>query len=304
MGPLFVTGATGFVGRRLLERLPSASHSDVRCLVRHPDQLPASRAGGARWEAVHGDLARPGPWAARLAGVETVLHLGAITGKARPDIFEAVNHVATTQLLAVARAAGVRRFILVSSIAAGFADQRHYPYAHSKARAEQAVGVSGLDTLIVRPTMVLGPGSAVLTGLRRLATAPVGIVFGTGRMPVQPIHVDDLADLLIAALALEPLGGRTIDAGGPDALEFNELNRRIRMAATGRPGPLLHLPLAPVRAILAAVEPIAFRLLPFTAGQLASFANPGTARPDPLVDALHRPALGLTAMLSPAASHA
>jgi len=304
MGPLFLTGATGFVGRRLLERLPSALYSDIRCLTRDPERLPASRAGGARWEAVPGDLSTPERWAERLAGVETVLHLGAITGKARPEAFEAVNHLATRELLERAGAAGVRRFIFVSSIAAGFADQRHYPYAHSKARGERAVLASGLDVLIVRPTMVLGPGSAVLTGLRRLAAAPVAIVFGAGRVPVQPIHVDDLADLLIAALALEPLGGRTIEAGGAEVLELDALLRRIRVAATGRAGPMVHVPLAPVRAIVAAVEPVAFNFLPFTAGQLASFANAGTARPDPLVDALHRPALDLAAMLFGAASHA
>jgi NADH dehydrogenase len=298
MGPLFLTGATGFVGRRLLERLSSAAPSDIRCLTRHPDRLPPGRSGAARLVPVIGDLAAPGPWADRLTGVETVLHLGALTGKARPGAFEAVNHLATRQLLERASASGVKRFIFVSSIAAGFTDQRHYPYAHSKARAEDAVRASGLDTLIVRPTMVLGPGSAVLTGLRRLATAPAAIVFGGGRLAVQPIHVDDLADLLIAALALTPLGGRTIEAGGPEVLELNGLIRRIRVAAAGKPGPMLHLPLAPARALLAAVEPLAFSLLPFTAGQLASFANDGTARPDPLADALHRPQLGLAAMLS------
>ncbi|MEO8140612.1 MAG: NAD(P)H-binding protein [Gemmatimonadota bacterium] len=300
MGPLFLTGATGFVGRRLLERLPPAQHSEVRCLTRHPAQLPATRGDGIRLESVVGDLTSPDRWAERLAGVETVLHLGALTGKARGESFEAVNHVATRGLLARARAAGVTRFIFVSSVAVGFPDQRHYPYAHSKARAEQAVLASGLDTLIVRPTMVLGPGSAVLTGLSRLATAPAGIVFGAGKLPVQPIHVDDLADLLIAALALQPLGGRTVDAGGAEVLELNELLRQIRVRATGRPGPMLHLPLAPIRAALAAIEPLAFSLLPFTAGQLASFANAGTARPDPLVTRLHRPILDLAAMLSTA----
>ncbi len=304
MGPLFLTGATGFVGRRLLERLPSDLLTDIRCLTRHPEQLPASPARGPRWEPVPGDLSAPERWAGRLAGVQTVLHLAALTGKARPSAFEAVNHTATRRLVEHARAAGVTRFIFVSSVAAGFADQRHYPYAQSKARAEQAVLASGLDALIVRPTMVLGPGSAVLTGLRRLATAPVAIVFGAGRMPVQPIHVDDLADLLIAALALQPLGRQTIDAGGPEVVELRDLLRRIRMASTGRPGPVLHLPLAPVRAILAALEPVAFSLLPFTAGQLASFANAGTAKPTPLASTLHTPQLGLAAMLSTSAAHA
>jgi NADH dehydrogenase len=304
MGPLFVTGATGFVGRRLIERLPPGLTTDVRCLTRHPELLPARGAGGPHREAVPGDLAAGGSWLGRLAGVDTVLHLGAVTGKARAGTFEAVNHNATRQLLERAHAAGVPRFIFVSSIAARFPDQRHYPYAHSKARAEQAVLASGLDTLVLRPTMVLGPGSAVLSGLRRLATAPAAIVFGPGKLPVQPIHVDDLADLLAAALTLQPLGGRVIEAGGPEVIELNELLRRIRLQATGHPGPMVHLPLAPFRVLLAAMEPVAFPLLPFTAGQLASFANPGTAIPDPLVAALHQPRLDVAAMLSDAAPDA
>jgi nucleoside-diphosphate-sugar epimerase len=304
MGPLFLTGATGFVGRRLLERLSPALTADVRCLTRHPEQLPAPRAGGASWAAVPGDLSDDSSWPDRLTGVETVLHLAAVTGKARAATFEAVNHQATRRLLERARAAGVRRFIFVSSVAAGFPDQRHYPYAHSKARAEQAVLDAGLDALIVRPTMVLGPGSAVLAGLSRLATAPAAIVFGSGKLPVQPIHVDDLADLLLAALTLQPLGGRMIEAGGPEILELNDLLGRIRLLALARRGPMLHLPLAPLRAVLAAMEPVLFPLLPFTAGQLASFANAGTAKPDPLAAALFRPRLDVATMLSGSAPHA
>jgi nucleoside-diphosphate-sugar epimerase len=294
MGPLFVTGATGFVGRRFLNRLPPDLPADVRCLTRHPEPP----TGTARWQAVPGDLARPDTWIERLVGCETVLHLAAVTGKATPATFQAVNADGTRVLLESARQAGVRRFILVSSIAAGFTDQRHYPYAASKAQAEQAVLASELDTLIIRPTMVLGPGSPVLTGLARLATAPRGVVFGSGRLPVQPIHVDDLAELLVATLSLRPLGRQVFDAGGPEVLDLNTLIARIRKARGGTAGSLVHLPLGPIRGLLALLEPVLFGRLPFTAGQLASFANPGTAGPEPWPATLPRPKLGLDAMLS------
>ena len=98
-----------------------------------------------------GDLSAPDVWTARLAGCETVLHLAAVTGKARTADFHAINAEGTRVLLERARAAGVSRFIFVSSIAAGFADQRHYPYAVSKVEAEQAVLASGLDVLHSEP---------------------------------------------------------------------------------------------------------------------------------------------------------
>ncbi len=300
MGPLFVTGATGFIGRRLLQRLTSDSLSEVRCLTRRP----GPPAGPPRREAVVGDLATPGPWVERLAGCETVLHLAAVTGKATPATFQRVNTGGTRVLLAAAQQAGVRRFIFVSSIAAGFADQRHYPYAASKAEAEHAVLASELDSLIIRPTMVLGPGSPVLTGLTRLATAPLGVVFGSGRLPVQPIHVDDLAELLVESLSLRPLARQTLEAGGREVLDMNALIGRIRQARRGRGGPLVHLPLGPIRELLALLEPVLFSVLPFTAGQLASFANPGTARTSPLSSLLHRPSRDLAAMLAPAAPDA
>jgi len=304
MGALFVTGATGYVGRRVLERLPAGLLPEIRCLVREPGRLPPAPPGGPSWHPVRGDIDAPGDWTRQLEGCECVLHLAAITGKARPGDFDRVNFQATRFLMEQAREAGVKRFIFVSSIAAGFSDQRYYPYASSKRAAEAAVVSGGIDALVVRPTMVLGPGSAVLKGLYRLATGPVGWVFGGGRVPVQPIHCDDLADLLIGAISLAPLGGRVVEAGGPETVEFIELLRRIRRTMTGGEGPIFHLPLGPARMLLGALEPFLFEVLPLTAGQLASFANPGTARADPLISQLHPPQLGLPEMLARPRHHA
>jgi len=298
MGPIFLTGGTGFVGRRLLQQAPSALRTRFRCLVRSPERLPAVDAGPPGWEAVPGTLGDPAAWRGRLQGCDTVLHLAAAAGKARAATFQAVNVDGTRALLQAAVGAGVRRFIFVSSVAAGFADQRFYPYAWSKLAGEHLVSEAGLAGLIVRPTMILGPGSAVLRGLAALAGAPIGVCVGSGRLPVQPVHVDDVAEFLLAALELEAFPAAPIGLGGPATLSLEALLRQIRVALRGKPGPLLHLPLAPVRRLLALAEPLLLPVMPLTAGQLASFANPGTVPADPWPVSVARPQRDLSAMLN------
>ena len=136
----------------------------------------------------------------------------------------------------------------------------------------------------MRPTAVLGPGSPTLASLRRLASAPIGVLFGSGQT-------------LVRLLNVAPLGGRTIELGGPDRLTMGDLLRRLRREATGREGPWLRVPAAPLRRFLALVEPVLFPVLPFTAGQLASFVNDGCARPDPLTTQIHCPSRGVGEML-------
>ena len=295
-GPIALTGAGGFVGRRLLAELHPDRHPDVRCLIREPARLAASLPAPG-WRAVPGSLADERALASLLAGAETVVHLAATTGKARPAEYTATNVEGTRRLVAAARAAGVRRIIALSSVAAGFADQRHYPYATSKRAMEQVLAEGGVPALIFRPTMILGDGSPVLKGLRTLAAAPAGVCFGPGRLPVQPVHVDDVAETLAGALALPDSTG-TVGLGGPEVLPFLDLLRAIRTRVRGQPGPFLHVPLGPVRAALALAEPLLFPVLPLTAGQLASFANPGTVPAEPWPGGLRRPTRPLAAMLS------
>lgn len=297
--PLFLTGGTGFVGRRVIAALAARSDpGDVRLLVR-----PRSRASlpalPKSWRVVEGDLGDPPTWAPAVPAAGTVLHLAALTGKATRAEHWRQNVEATGHVLRAAQAAGAARIVFVSSIAAGYRERRRYHYADAKARAEADVAASGLDWMVVRPTLVLGPASPVLAGLQRLAAAPRPMLFGPGQ-PTQPIHVDDLAAALAAAVELPRLDGDTVELGGPDVIDLADLLERVR-AALGLPRRRpLHLPLRATQAALAALEPIALRLLPFTAGQLALFANPSVAAPHPLQAVLPRPHRGIREMLEAA----
>jgi NADH dehydrogenase len=226
---------------------------------------------------VTGDVTEPASYRSAIPPWASVINLAAATGKARPAELMAVNADATASLAAAATRAGTRHFVLVSSIAAGFADQRHYAYAWSKVRAEEAVRGSGAPYTVLRPTMVFGGGSPNLRSLTMLALAPVPALFGTGRTRIQPVHVDDLAGAVAAAAFGEPRLGDAIAYGGPETLTLDDLLARIRRAR-GRPARSpLHLPIPPLRALLALVEPVAFPVLPFTAGQLAAFVNDSVA---------------------------
>jgi nucleoside-diphosphate-sugar epimerase len=239
-------------------------------------------------------------WSGQLEGVETVVHLAAATGKVRRQEQLEVNLEGSRRLLELARRAGVRRFLFVSSIAVTYRNRPYYHYAETKAAAEALVCNAELDWLIVRPTMVLGPGSPTVTSLRRLARLPVPLLFGKGDQLVQPIHVDDLARMLVAALALERWGGRLIETGGPETVTLEALMARIRAADNQPARRFRHLPLGPVRMLFGSLEPVFFSLLPFTAGQLAPFANPSVAAPDPLLAQLPAPSLGIAEMLGEA----
>lgn len=283
---LFITGASGFLGRTLLRRLADGPERAVTCLSRHPERLEATIPHAAGWEYIGGELAQSATYSAALERADTVLHLAAVTGKERPRAFAETNVEGTHRLVESATRAGVSRIILVSSIAAKFADQRHYPYAHSKLQGEQIVKASGLGWVIVRPTLVFGAQSPVLRGLIKLVKGPIGIVFGSGDVRVQPIDVDDVTEILIRACDQSKWDGQTIEAGGPSVLSFEDLLRRIRERVRERGGGLVHFPLPPLRTLLAALEPALLPLLPFSAGQLAAFANDSTADRHPLVDTL------------------
>jgi nucleoside-diphosphate-sugar epimerase len=276
MPALFVTGATGFVGRSFVQRIAARDDVTVTALARRVPAVPHDPS--VRW--VQGDLLRDGDWRSALEGADTVLHLAAATGKLPPEEIRRVNVEATERLLGFARAAGVERFLFVSSIAAKFADAPHYHYAAAKRAAEKRVTDSGLHTLTVRPTMVLGSGSPIGQRLRMLAAAPVIVVFGNGRARIQPVHVDDLAAILIDLALSGPFDGRTVEVGGADAIEIEAFLRMVRSTARGSGGAALHVPVGPLRAGLALVERVSVKLVPFTAGQLASFTNDGTVGPD------------------------
>jgi uncharacterized protein YbjT (DUF2867 family) len=221
-----VTGAFGFTGRALTERLLDAGHSVVTLSRRSGAGDPlASRISVARFDA-----SQPEALATSLAGVDTLFNTYWMRFPRAGQTFEGAV-AASAVLLAAAREAGVRRVVHVSVVNA--AADAETPYVRAKAALESVVRSSGLEWVIVRPTLTYGPGDILINNLAwALRRLPVYGMPGFGRYTVQPVHVDDVARICVDAAAGEP--GRVLDAAGPEILEYRELVAVIREAIGSR----------------------------------------------------------------------
>jgi NADH dehydrogenase len=242
-------------------------------------------------------LLTPLSYQRELADADTVVHLAAATGKVSVATHFRVNAEGTRVLLEQCQQSGVRRFVFVSSIATKYPDLRHYPYARAKLEAETAVVSSGLDFTIVRPTIIAGPGSSVLTALGRLASLPVVPIFGTGQVRVQPILVDDLADCLVSVIRDGLASCQTIELGGPEVITIEHLLGKLRHILTGKPMRHIRVPLAPLLPILALLETAVYRAMPVTVGQFSTFRFDGIASANPVFEQHYTRMTGLSRMI-------
>ena len=183
-----VTGATGFVGRAVVDR-SAGSGLSLRALTR---RAQPSRAG-ITWIA--GALDKPDSLATLVEGADAVLHIAGVVNAPDRAGFVAGNIDGTRAILTAASAAGVARFVHVSSLAAR--EPGLSLYGWSKAEAERLVIASDRDWTILRPAAVYGPGDMEMRDLFRAAKLGLALLPPPGIMAA--VAVDDLARLLVAA---------------------------------------------------------------------------------------------------------
>ena len=188
-----LTGATGFVGRAVLDEAQRRGVT-LRALTRR-EQVARE---GVQW--VTGTLADNGALAHLVEGAEAVIHVAGLTNSPDPADFHEANVVGTQKLLEACKAARARRFVFVSSLSAR--EPRLSQYGHSKAEAETVVQASGLDWTIVRPPGVYGPRD--IDYFEMFRSARLGLVPLPPRGASSIIHVDDLANLLLDLVDAPP----------------------------------------------------------------------------------------------------
>nr|WP_221364368.1 NAD(P)H-binding protein [Sphingomonas jinjuensis] len=222
-----ITGATGFVGSRLLDRAVSSGHA-VRALARRAQ--PARP--GVSW--VNGALGDDAALARLVEGADAVIHVAGVVNVPTRDDFARGNIDGTRAILAAATSASVPRFVHVSSLAAR--EPQLSSYGWSKHEAEALVQASSLDWSIVRPPGIYGPGDHDQLDLFRIARRGFLPMPPAGRLSV--IHVDDLAALLLA-LAGETGDHSVYEVEGPDSpLSYPDWARAIGAAVGGRARPI------------------------------------------------------------------
>ncbi len=226
-----LTGATGFVGGAVLQRLLRREHQ-VRVLVRNPDRAGRLRDYGDV-QVVAGELGDEAALATLVAGAEAVVHLVGIIVPKGSQTFDRVHVAGTAALVAAARAAGVRRFAHMSALGAR-ADAAATPYHRTKAAGEDAVRRVFPGHVILRPSLIAGPGNVPLRMMINMVRmAPVVPVIGDGRYRMQPVWLEDVAEAFALAVEREDLAG-TYDIAGPEALTWHQMLDRIEEALAVR----------------------------------------------------------------------
>jgi uncharacterized protein YbjT (DUF2867 family) len=220
MTRIAVTGATGFVGGHLAERLRAAGDEVV----------PLSRRTGF-------DLARPdvAALAEALEGCAAVVHTAGINREIGRQTYDAVHIRGTRALVAAARAAGVEHISLVSFLRAR--PDGPTAYHRSKWAAESIVREGGVPFTVLKCSMIYGRGDHMLDHLSRaLFTFPIFSPVGLTERPLRPVAVDDVARILVAAAHGDPrLIDQTVAVLGPDTVRLSDVVRRVARIVGRRP---------------------------------------------------------------------
>jgi nucleoside-diphosphate-sugar epimerase len=244
-----ITGATGLLGRHLCDYLRRRGWQ-VRGLARSTATYPFAEDGIRLYHCDLPDTIE----AEALRDVDVVIHCAYTTRFTNLKAARRVNEDGTKGLLEASRAAGVRRFVFVSSIAADPGAASYY--GRSKYRLEQLMHPT--RDLVIRPGLILARGAGLFHRLEEsIRRTPIVPVFWGGNQIVQTIHVDDLCQAFETALARDCSGALTI--AEPGGLPMKALLRLIAKRL-GRRCLLLPLPAGPIVSVLRLLERTGLRL--------------------------------------------
>ncbi len=233
-----VTGANGFVGRHAVAQLLRGGH-DVRALISErpgaEKELPDS--SGRHMDVRRADVRKPESLRGAFDGIDAVVHTVAVPTE-RKQRFADVNVAGVAHVVAEARRAGVGRIVHMGALGADPVSP--YPYLRSKGEGEALVTGSGIGHVVLQPSLLFGEGDDFFPRLAFSLIFPVVPVPGDGKARFQPVHVDDIAQALAAAVERREISG-VYEIGGAEPVTYDEMLAET-MRGTGKRRATLHVP--------------------------------------------------------------
>lgn len=226
---ILVTGATGYVGGRLLAALPSDGHR-IRCLARQPEHL-ASRVGPGI-EVCKGDLLEPESLRAAMDGVDVAYYL--VHSMGADESFQSKEKTSAQNFAEAARASGVKRIVYLGGLGG---DRDLSPHLASRHDVGRILRESGVPTIEFRASIIIGSGSLSFEIVRALVDRlPIMVTPRWVRIRAQPIAIEDVIAYLIAAVDCEIEESQIVEIGGADIVSYQEILREYaRQRGLARP---------------------------------------------------------------------
>lgn len=251
MGERLITvfGGTGFLGRAMLRRLVEAGDR-VRVAARRPASLPDDLSGD-RVEQLTADVRDPDAAARAVQDADGVVNAVSLYAERAGTTFQDIHVEGAANLARDARDAGVERLVHVSGI--GVDEDSPSAYVRARARGERRVREFFPEAVVLRPSVLFGPGDAFLAALKSVTLAPVIPLFGRGDTRLQPVFVDDVARAVERSLDDPGAPGRIFELGGAQVLTYREAVAAV-LAHLGRRRVLVPVPFPAWRVLAGAVS--------------------------------------------------
>ena len=218
-GLVTVFGGTGFLGRRILERLGAAG-ARVRVAVRHTAEGVPPQGGDV--EVVYADVRDGTTVAQAVRDCDAVVNAVGLYVEQGEATFQAVHVDGAQEVARAAREAGILRLVHLSGIGADVNSESSY--VRSRALGELAVREAFTESTILRPSVLFGRGDALFRSLATITRiSPVFPLFGDGSTRLQPVFVGDVAEAVVKAVGSPPGSGKVYELGGPRVYRYKEL---------------------------------------------------------------------------------
>ncbi len=228
---VLVTGATGFVGKRLVPELIERGHR-VKAMTRNPDDYDGPGEG------VYGDVHDPGTLSAALDGVDVAVYL---VHSLDDDDFERKDAEAAKGFGLAAAAVGVRQIVYLGGLGAEGEDLS--AHLRSRREVETLLAESGVPVTVLRAAIVVGAGGISWEITRQLIkNLPAMVVPKWTRTKSQPIGIDDVVAYLAGVIDNEEAIGRVFEIGGPDELSYLEMMQQAAEVMNGHRLPIVTVP--------------------------------------------------------------